>query len=627
MIIYIYSDEVYEFITNNKNLDVWPEDLSYIPFSKIETINLTQVSHVLITGSLKEIKQVMQLAKDNNFTLGLIATPKQKELMHTFNLPKKIEDAASLALIPSEKKLDLLYCNNTIVLQKVVIGNAPPLEHFDTQVRSKSIIQRIILFFLSLLKVKQLKHSKIQITDAKDNIINISTVSIMGIKYKNPTLTAKFLSKKLGVNNGKLLLFILSPSSITQYISYLFQSLTSYITPSKLPGSVGYITSSKILITPEKPLEISVDSSKMSAKVIDLKVYSEALQLSVGDEFWQNNDNTEKDSIKVKHLPSDKESIDYLSHAIPLFTHASQEQYATLFTQLRDEGQISVEFIMLLIFSTMLATFGLFINSSSVVIGAMVLAPLMQPIISFSMGILRQDSSLEMNGIKSIAGGVLIVLMTASLIATFTPIEKVTSEMAGRLSPNILDLFIAIISGIAAAYVKSNNKLLGSLAGVAIAVALVPPLAVAGIGLGWSDWHMFTMAFLLFITNLVGIVLAAAFTFVILGFSPLHLARKGIMTWLLIASLVAIPLYSAFQQMKEDIKIQTTLSNLTLDLGKHKVRLDHIQLIHSKKSNALRCEVTSSGILTKEEKQMLKKSILSHINKDIDLIVSFRYKL
>lgn len=76
--------------------------------------------------------------------------------------------------------------------------------------------------------------------------------------------------------------------------------------------------------------------------------------------------------------------------------------------------------------------------------------------------------------------------------------------MAGRLSPTILDLFIAMVSG-AASYVKSDEKILGSIAGVAIAVALVPPIAVAGIGLGWADWHMFSTAFLLFITNLVGI--------------------------------------------------------------------------------------------------------------------------
>jgi len=269
----------------------------------------------------------------------------------------------------------------------------------------------------------------------------------------------------------------------------------------------------------------------------------------------------------------------------------------------------------------------LFINSSSVIIGAMLLAPLMQPIVSLSMGVLRQDEALQINGAKTIAIGVAAVLFTAGTIALFTPIERLTSEMAGRLSPTILDLFVAIVSGAAAAYAKSNEKIIGSLAGVAIAVALVPPIAVAGIGLGWGDWSMFSTAFLLFITNLVGIVLAAAFVFALLGFSPLHLAKKGMMIWMVIVAIVAIPLYSSFEKMQEDITIQRTLSNLAFTIGEHDVKLTHIELIHRSKVDEIRCEVISSGLLTKDEKARLKEAILKSIDKVAEVIVTFRYRL
>jgi uncharacterized hydrophobic protein (TIGR00271 family) len=251
----------------------------------------------------------------------------------------------------------------------------------------------------------------------------------------------------------------------------------------------------------------------------------------------------------------------------------------------------------------------------------------MQPIISLSMGVLRQDSGLELNGAKSIFWGVLAVILTAAIIALFTPIERLTSEMAGRLSPTILDLFVAIVSGAAAAYVKSNEKILGSLAGVAIAVALVPPLAVAGIGLGWADWHMFSTAFLLFITNLVGIVLSAAFVFVLLGFSPLHVAKRGILVWLTIVLLVSIPLYISFEKMKEDIAIQKTLSNLAFNVGIHEVKLTHIELIHRTKTDEIRCEVIATGILSKAEKELLKEAIVKSIGKEAEVIVTFRYRL
>jgi len=262
-----------------------------------------------------------------------------------------------------------------------------------------------------------------------------------------------------------------------------------------------------------------------------------------------------------------------------------------------------------------------------VVIGAMLLAPLMQPIVSLSMGVLRQDSDLEFNGAKTIFWGVLAVLFTAALISLFTPIERLTTEMSGRLSPTILDLFVAIVSGAAAAYAKSNEKIIGSLAGVAIAVALVPPLAVAGIGLGWANWHMLSMAFLLFVTNLVGIVLSAAFTFTLLGFSPLKIAKKGIMIWMTIVLVVAIPLYSSFATMKEDIQIQKTLANLSFNLGTHDVKLTHIKLIHHPKTDEIRCEVIATGILSKDEKILLKEVIQKSIDKNVEVVVTFRYRL
>ena len=178
----------------------------------------------------------------------------------------------------------------------------------------------------------------------------------------------------------------------------------------------------------------------------------------MGESFWKKHteQTNGKDSIKIDHLPSDEESTNYLSKTIPLFSHASKEQYAALFTNLREESRVSYSFMILLILATMIATFGLFINSASVIIGAMLLAPLMQPIVSLSMGVLRQDTTLEINGAKTIAIGVLAVLITAATIALFIPMERVTTEMAGRLSPTILDLFVAIASGIAAAYAKSN---------------------------------------------------------------------------------------------------------------------------------------------------------------------------
>ena len=628
MIYYIYTENETEFIEKAKE-HLEKEEVTYLSFNALETLDVRQVNHLLVTGTVEEIKLVLAIAHQNNLPVGIIPTSKQKELMRTFSLPSKLEEAIALALTPSEKPLDVLYANGTIVLQEVVVGDAPPLDVFDSTLGDKTYFDRVKIFWRTMRKVKSLQHTQMKITDANENEIKLSAVGVVGLEYQNNTFASKLVASGLSASDGKLSVVILSPTSIIQYMGYLFKSLVSHLTPSTLPHSVGYIRSSKLQIETQAPLRVRIDSKEMGETPVLLEVDEKSLALSVGEKFWekQADQNNGKDSIKVDHLPSDEESSAYLSKSIPFFSHASQEQYAALFTNLREESKLSQSFMVLLVLATMIATFGLFINSSSVIIGAMLLAPLMQPIVSLSMGVLRQDSALEINGAKTIAIGVFSVLMTAALIAMFTPIERLTSEMAGRLSPTILDLFVAIVSGAAAAYAKSNEKILGSLAGVAIAVALVPPIAVAGIGLGWADWHMFSSAFLLFITNLVGIVLAAAFVFAVLGFSPLHLAKKGMLIWLMIVTLVSIPLYSSFIQMEEDIRIQRTLSNVAFDIGRYHVKLTHIELFHRAKKDEIRCEVISTGILSPEEKGGLKEAILKSINKDAEIIVTFRYKL
>jgi len=628
MIYYIYTQSEEEFIEDAKEYlkDV---EVTYISFNALDTLDIRYVSHILVTGCLEEIKLVLAIAHQNNLTVGIVPTSQQKELIRTFALSSKLKEAISLALVPSEKHLDVLYVNGTLVLQEVVVGDAPPLDEFGSTLNGKTYFDRVKIFFRTMQKVKTLKHMQMKITDAKENEIKLSAVGVVAIEYNNDTFASKLIASQLSASDGKLSIVILAPTSIMQYMGYLFSSLVSHLTPKNLPQSVGSIRSTKINIETKEPLNVLVDSTLLGQTPVELEVKEKALALSVGENFWekQAEQTNGKDSIKVDHLPSDEESVSYLSKAIPLFSHASKEQYATLFTNLREESKLNQNFMVLLILATMIATFGLFINSSSIIIGAMLLAPLMQPIVSLSMGVLRQDTALEINGAKTIAIGVIAVLATAAIIALFTPMERLTTEMAGRLSPTILDLFVAIVSGAAAAYAKSNEKILGSLAGVAIAVALVPPIAVAGIGLGWADWSMFSTAFLLFITNLVGIVLAAAFTFAMLGFSPLHLAKKGIAIWFMIVAIVAIPLYSSFSKMQEDIYIQKILSNLSFNVGEHDVKLTHIELVHRSDIDEIRCEVISTGILSKKEKDHLKEAILKSIDKVAEVIVTFRYKL
>ncbi len=603
--------------------------VSFFSLSELVSISHEHFTHYMVCGELEEIKEVLQYVLIEHKSVGIVPLPSQQALIRTFMLSTKLDKSIAIAKVPAQTPMDVLLCEGEIVLQEVVVGDVPPLDTYDSVLKGKGLLGRIELLLHTLKKVRRLHHRRFTLTDADEKVLKFSAVGLVGLEYHNGTFASKLIASQINAGDGKLSLLILAPTSIVQYMGYLFTAFVSRWTPKQLPRSLGYLRSSKLNVETAQPLEVLIDGKERMETPVELRVEEKALALSVGEGFWekQSDEVKGKNSTKIDHLPSDEESTSYFAKSIPLFEHASQAQYASLFGSLREEAKLTSTFMTLLIFATIIATFGLFINSASVIIGAMLLAPLMQPIVSLSMGVLRQDSVLELTAAKTILVGVLSVLVTAAVIAWFTPIDKMTDEMAGRLFPTLLDLFVAIASGAAAAYAKSNEKIVGSLAGVAIAVALVPPIAVAGIGVGWGEWHMFYSAFLLFLTNLVGIVFAAALMFIVLGYSPLHIAKKGVVTWLMIALFISVPLYSSFEKMKSHSGIQKQLTNLHITLQKHEVTLTHIELIQHSKKLEIRCEVIADGFLSKREKKLLKKVVEKSVGKPVEVIVTFRYRL
>ena len=629
-IYYIYNKTEEKFVNKSIKYLLSKEILfEKIEINDLESILIEENTHFLLTGQLYDIKSVLNIASSSGVSVGIIPLPKQKELISTFNLSSNLEKSIDMALIPSKEKIDLLYCDEEMVLQEVVIGDVPPLDCFSSSMDGTSFWQRIKSFVVIIKKVRHLKHTSFKITTSKEKVLNFSAIGAVGVEYNNRTFASKLIHAHLKTNDGRLSLVILSPASMLQYVQYIFGTHILKQTPKSLPSSVGYIHSSRLLVEPTRELSVTIDSDRCKTTPVLLETKVEALSLSVGEKFWEQrtNERSTKENVKVDHLPSDKEMSNYLGKSIPLFAHASKEQFWDLFSSLREDAQLSSTFMTLLVLATMIATFGLYINSSAVIIGAMLLAPMMQPIVSASMGLLRQDNTLLLNSMKSIFLGVLAVLFSAMIIALLLPMEQLTSEMNGRLSPTILDMFVAIVSGVAAAYAKSNEKIIGSLAGVSIAVALVPPIAVSGIGLGWGDWSMFSSAFLLFITNLVGIIMAAALTFMMLGFSPIHIAKKGISYAITLVAIVSIPLYISFEKMIEKVKVEQVLSSFEYKIATKKIHLQHIELQKHDSKLEVRCEVISSDILSREEKALLKQKISDEVGEEVDVLASFLYRL
>ena len=583
---------------------------------------------VIVCAYSDDIKLVFELAKEKDFSVALVANEDQSSLKASFELPSKIEEALELALESDPKDIDLLYAGDNIVLWMAVIGDAPLLVYRSSLYTKNTLWQRIGLFAGMFKKIKNLKQSNIKLSTQKGQEINAAASGVVAIEHDNNTVASNVIKGSLSTNDGQLSVILVSPSSIINYLSYLMSNIVKKRKKSSLPSSLGTIKSESVYVESSPKLEVKVDGELVGETPVSLNVCKRALKLCVGEKFWErsNGNGDTKESIKVENISTTKESVAYLQKKLPLFTHASEEQYKDLFVNLKDEGKTNSIFVTLMILSTVLATVGLFLNSASVVIGAMLLAPLMQPIVSFSMGVLRRNEVLLYESFKTVCIGVALVLASAAFIAFWLPLDNVTDEIAARLRPSILDLMVALASGVAAAYAKNNEKIAGSLAGVAIAVALVPPLATAGIGLGWMRWDVFYSAFLLFSTNFVGIVFAAAMTFLMLGFSPITTAKKGLFYSIVGSVLISIPLYLSFATMVEDAEVIKRLEYTSFTINNKDVRIENSTLHHVDGKTILKCDLIVSDTFGPKEIEEVKKVALEAVEKEIEIQAVVRYR-
>ncbi|WDE98363.1 DUF389 domain-containing protein [Lentisphaera profundi] len=204
----------------------------------------------------------------------------------------------------------------------------------------------------------------------------------------------------------------------------------------------------------------------------------------------------------------------YCNLAVPQLT---REGRIALHEGLLMNSTWNFDFISLMLLSTSIAALGLISNSVAVVIGAMLVAPLMTPILAAGLALVQGNIPMIINASRSILFGFLASLGISFLIGLFTPMEHLTSEILSRGTPRMADLFIAFVSGIAAAHCMTRTHLSAALPGVAIASALVPPIASIGIALSKGISATVQGATVLFITNVICIVLGSALTFYAAG--------------------------------------------------------------------------------------------------------------
>ncbi|MBW4687673.1 MAG: DUF389 domain-containing protein [Komarekiella atlantica HA4396-MV6] len=290
--------------------------------------------------------------------------------------------------------------------------------------------------------------------------------------------------------------------------------------------------------------------------------------------------------------------------------------------ELLAESMLDSSYLVLIFGSCAIATFGLLSNSSAVIIGAMIIAPLMLPIRAFAFGALQGNVPLFRQGIISVVVGTIAAIAIAYSLGLFTRLPTFGSEILARSEPTLLDLGIAVAAGSISGYAKVEPKISGSLAGTAIAVALMPPVCVIGLGLSQANFSLSFGATLLYLTNLLGITLSCMLTFLIAGYTSMRRARKPLTWTLALTAILLIPLGVSFfrlvRQSQLEISVRRALLNRTVTFQRLELLTNQTNWLTNPPQ--IRLNVRAKEPVTPRQVQLLEEFIEREMGQPFTLI-------
>jgi len=288
---------------------------------------------------------------------------------------------------------------------------------------------------------------------------------------------------------------------------------------------------------------------------------------------------------------------------------------------------------VMLLLSVAIATFAVLQDSTAVVIGAMLIAPLMTPILGLAGALVngwrRRAGSSAMLVALGVIGAVALAYLISDWVPALVGFES-NSQVISRVNPTFVDMLIALCAGAAGAFATVNSRLASSIAGVAIAVALVPPLAVVGVSLEQERWSDAFGSFLLFMTNFVSIVLAAAGVFVLAGFAEsarLRSNRSQVLSTLApfgaLALVILVPLVFTAEGILATASAESTAQNVVTDwVGQDsRLRVGQVAVDASAEKVTVTVEITGSESLPPPRD--LQRELSDALGRPVELVVEF----
>lgn len=269
-----------------------------------------------------------------------------------------------------------------------------------------------------------------------------------------------------------------------------------------------------------------------------------------------------------------------MSATAPAAQRKGHGRAATLAAIARD-ARLTRGYAMQMALATAIATLGLLMDSSPVIIGAMLISPLLGPIMGFGFALATFDGRLLRRSLQTLAAGTVLGILVASVIVAISPITDPTPSLLARVRPSLLDLFVAVFGGIAGAYalLRKNST---AIVGVAIATALVPPLATVGWGIATGRSEAAAGALLLFVTNsaAIGFMATAVARYNDFGanLSPkqTRLQAAGIF---LVLALLAVPLWISLSTVLREARTASVLRQDLVALAGENATIDRLDIV------------------------------------------------
>jgi uncharacterized hydrophobic protein (TIGR00271 family) len=294
--------------------------------------------------------------------------------------------------------------------------------------------------------------------------------------------------------------------------------------------------------------------------------------------------------------------------------HEGKEDELETIDYIRKNIEFKGANLWILIFAIFVASVGLNVNSTAVIIGAMLISPLMGPIMGIGLAAGINDFELLKKSMKNLGIAVLISILTSTIYFSFTPLDDAQSELLARTEPSIWDVLIALFGGLAGIVAGSRKEKSNAIPGVAIATALMPPLCTAGYGLATANLYYFFGAFYLFFINSVFISLS---TYLIVRFMKFpkkefmdRKREKTVKTYITIFTLLTIipSIYLAYAIVKRTIWEKSANQFVTTELEFPRTQVISSNLLYDSDSAVIDISLIGERI-TDEEISILQRKL------------------